>query len=295
MSWSSDFDGRCLLLVLIQRYLSALESHPPLIKRHDYDSDLFDAIDQFSASGIDTPSNTPLTGLRGFVDLVTTIGHVLERLHGGGQIPSSGLAAHHPQMSSVELVLTLEKDMEDLRERLGTQTFGSLDDILNDGTKRTAKAGSLLRQIHYHWYASVTHTLADRRLTHRSRIALRAPFLRHDLLRHSSLAICARSAMTILHIHRLVGDLPFSRHGFSHTRNPLIATGDKCRLAQPTVDATPPYHHVHLPRFYSSLGWRDTACRCPSGRAEHLRSATYTGHQVEVCRAGRGDRAAIGG
>lgn len=38
----------------------------------------------------------------------------------------------------------------------------------------------------------------------RSRIALRAPFLRDPLLRHSSLSICARAALSIIHLHRHV-------------------------------------------------------------------------------------------
>lgn len=42
------------------------------------------------------------------------------------------------------------------------------------------------------------------RLMTRSRIALRAPFLRDPLLRHSSLAICARSALAIVQFHRHV-------------------------------------------------------------------------------------------
>jgi hypothetical protein len=41
-------------------------------------------------------------------------------------------------------------------------------------------------------------------LTCRSRIALRAPFLRDPLLRHSSLSICARAALSIIHFHRHV-------------------------------------------------------------------------------------------
>lgn len=95
------------------------------------------------SGGIDTPSGTPISGLRDFVDLVTSIGGVLERLHTG---------YHADSMPSIESILQLDKEMEDLRERLGT-TFNP--DLRPGGNlpleKRTATAGSLLRQIHYNW------------------------------------------------------------------------------------------------------------------------------------------------
>ncbi|WVR06138.1 hypothetical protein IAU60_003168 [Kwoniella sp. DSM 27419] len=95
--------------------------------------------DVSSASGVDTPSGTPLNGLRAFVDLVTTIGSILERLHSGTTQPLA--------------VLQLDGEMDQLRERLGSLTF---DMDLGDGysveaLKRTAVAGSVLRQIHYNW------------------------------------------------------------------------------------------------------------------------------------------------
>ncbi|WVF71076.1 hypothetical protein IAT40_005873 [Kwoniella sp. CBS 6097] len=164
-------------------YLSALDSHPPLIKTQDYDADLFDVVHSSSASGVDTPSGTPLNGLRAFVDLVTTIGSMLERLHTASSSVLSSSA-------SAETILQLDSEMESLRDRLGSQTFDI--DLGESGSvealKRTAIAGSVLRQIHYNW----------------SRIALRAPFLKDRLLRHSSLSICARAAISILQLHRHV-------------------------------------------------------------------------------------------
>ncbi|OCF32000.1 hypothetical protein I316_06386 [Kwoniella heveanensis BCC8398] len=97
-------------------YLSALDSHPPLIKKQDYDADVFDVVYNSSTSGVDTPSGTPLNGLRAFVDLVTTIGSILERLHTGSPYPLSDSA-------SCEAVLQLDCEMESLRDRLGSQTF----------------------------------------------------------------------------------------------------------------------------------------------------------------------------
>ena len=132
-------------------YLSALEGHPPLIKRQDYDHDLFDAIDRNSSvTGIDTPSGTPLTGLRAFVDLVTTIGGVLEQLHSGYY----GAAGASTSLT-IELVFRLEKEMDDLRERLGPETFRETVNVNGlmegDGNRRTTMAGALIRQIHYNW------------------------------------------------------------------------------------------------------------------------------------------------
>lgn len=151
-----------------------------MIKRQDYDPEVFDVLFQSSSSGVDTPSGTPLHGLRSFVDLVTTIGGVLERLH--VTIPSSE--------GRIELVLQLESEIDSLRDRLGQYTFDIDigDSTSPDSLKRNAAAGSVLRQIHYNW----------------SRIALRAPFLRDPLLRHSSLSICARSALSIVQFHRHV-------------------------------------------------------------------------------------------
>ena len=141
-----------------------MESHPPLIKRQDYDRDVFDPIDQTVSSGIDTPSGTPLPGLRAFVDLVTTIGSVLEQLHQGYYGASAtwsrgpeGLQGTAAEDAICGLVLRLEAEMDRLRERLGEQTFLiNLDEHENgeesvDALKRTAVAGSLLRQMHYNW------------------------------------------------------------------------------------------------------------------------------------------------
>ena len=156
------------------RYLSALESHPPLIKRQDYDGDVFDPIDQTLSSGIDTPSGTPLPGLRAFVDLVTTIGSVLEQLHRGyyGASATWARADGSQGGSAAEdaicgLVLRLEAEMDALRERLGEQTFlinleeqeasGAAAQEPQDALKRTAVAGSLLRQMHFNWYASTAN------------------------------------------------------------------------------------------------------------------------------------------
>lgn len=52
--------------------------------------------------------------------------------------------------------MQLDSELESLRERLGSQTF---DIDLRESTsvealKRTAVAGSVLRQIHYNWWAS---------------------------------------------------------------------------------------------------------------------------------------------
>lgn len=151
-----------------------------MIKRQDYDTEVFDVLFQSSASGIDTPSGQPLHGLRSFVDLVTTIGGVLERLH------LSILTSE----SRIELVLRLESEIDSLRDRLGQHTFDVdiRDSTSTDPLKRNAAAGSVLRQIHYNW----------------ARIALRAPFLRDPLLRHSSLSICARAALAIVQFHRHV-------------------------------------------------------------------------------------------
>jgi hypothetical protein len=46
-------------------------THVQLLE-NDYDMTIFDYIDQASSSGMDTPSNTPLTGFRAFTELVTT-------------------------------------------------------------------------------------------------------------------------------------------------------------------------------------------------------------------------------
>ena len=128
-----------------------MESHPPLIKRQDYDRDVFDPIDQTVSSGIDTPSGTPLPGL-------------LEQLHQGYYGASAtwsrgpeGLQGTAAEDAICGLVLRLEAEMDRLRERLGEQTFLiNLDEHENgeesvDALKRTAVAGSLLRQMHYNW------------------------------------------------------------------------------------------------------------------------------------------------
>jgi hypothetical protein len=133
--------------VLIRSYLSALEGHPPLIKRQDYDPKVFDYIDQSPPpTGVDIDSQTPLSSLRAFVDLVTTVGGLLEDLHIGyyGSQASSEPASH--------LVLRLQAALEGLRGRMGRDTFwaeGSNSSI--EENRQTAKAGSLIRQIHFHW------------------------------------------------------------------------------------------------------------------------------------------------
>lgn len=127
----------------IYSYLSALDNQPPLIKHQDYDADVFDVVYQTTASsGVDTPSGTPLSGLRAFVDLVTTMGSMLEKLHAG----SSG-------STTAEIVLQLDGELDELRERLGNQTFDIdlSESTSNDALKRTAVAGSVLRQIHFNW------------------------------------------------------------------------------------------------------------------------------------------------
>lgn len=155
---------------------------------------MFDVLHQTPSSGVDTPSGTPLHGLRAFVDLVTTIGGILEQLH--VSIPSSE--------SRIELVLRLESEIDDLRDRLGPYTFDiNIGESSSTNTlKRNVAAGSILRQIHYNWY--VRYRIEKPKLIYRSRIALRAPFLRDPLLRHSSLSICARAALSIIHFHRHV-------------------------------------------------------------------------------------------
>jgi hypothetical protein len=79
-----------------------------------------------------------MTGLRAFVDLVTTIGGILE-----------GLNSNIGLESRTELVLQLDNEMDSLRERVGLQ---AIDSDLAMGDNRTATAGSILRQIHYNWY-----------------------------------------------------------------------------------------------------------------------------------------------
>jgi hypothetical protein len=79
-----------------------------------------------------------MTGLRAFVDLVTTIGGILE-----------GLNSNIGPESRTELVLQLDNEMDSLRERVGLQ---AIDCDLAMGDNRTATAGWILRQIHYNWY-----------------------------------------------------------------------------------------------------------------------------------------------
>jgi hypothetical protein len=123
--------------------LSALDSHPPLIKRQDYDPEVFDVLYQTTSSGVDTPSGMPLHGLRSFVDLVTTIGGILEQLH--VSTPTSE--------SRTELVLRLDSEIDSLRDRLGPYTFDiDIGESSSSNTlKRNVAAGSILRQIHYNW------------------------------------------------------------------------------------------------------------------------------------------------
>ena len=99
-------------------YLSALEGHPPLIKRQDYDPRVFDYIDQSPPpTGVDDDSQTPLTSLRAFVDLVTTVGGLLEQLQTGYY---GSQAANEPLP---QLVLRLQSELEGLRNRMGKNTF----------------------------------------------------------------------------------------------------------------------------------------------------------------------------
>ena len=124
---------------------------------------MFDVVYQSSSSGVDTPSGTPLNGLKAFVDLVTTIGSILERLH--VSTPSSE--------SRVGVVLQLESEIDGLRDRLGAQTFdadlgesGSMDMV-----KRASIAGAILRQIHYNWSVpreSRDDSCTDRQVADRS-------------------------------------------------------------------------------------------------------------------------------
>lgn len=85
----------------------------------------------------------PLHGLRSFVDLVTTIGSILERLH----------VSISTSESRIELVLQLESEIDSLRDRLGQHTFDIdiSDSTSTDSLKRNMAAGSILRQIHYNW------------------------------------------------------------------------------------------------------------------------------------------------
>lgn len=114
---------------------------------------MFDVVFQSSTSGVDTPSGTPLNGLKAFVDLVTTIGSVLERLHVSTSSPES----------RIELVLQLESEIDSLRDRLGSQTFNVdlRESASLDMVKRNTIAGSILRQIHYNWYGlcSTDHSI----------------------------------------------------------------------------------------------------------------------------------------
>lgn len=79
--------------------------------------------------------------------MVTTIGRVLEQLH-TGYYGATGASTS----LTIELVLRLEKEMDDLRERLGPETFRENLNIPEvDSNRRTAMAGALIRQIHYNW------------------------------------------------------------------------------------------------------------------------------------------------
>lgn len=119
---------------------------------------MFDPIDQTRSSGIDTPSGTPLPGLRAFVDLVTTVGGMLEQLHQGYYSAWSSCRDALDEGTVITLVLRLEAEMDSLRDRLGEQTFMINLDVdtpgelsAQDALRRTAKAGALLRQMHYNW------------------------------------------------------------------------------------------------------------------------------------------------
>nr|XP_019044437.1 hypothetical protein I302_06348 [Kwoniella bestiolae CBS 10118]OCF23367.1 hypothetical protein I302_06348 [Kwoniella bestiolae CBS 10118] len=177
---------------------------PPLIKQHDYSPDLFDPIlNPASMSGFETPSSSATT-LGAFVDLVRTSGQMLELLHGNKhrhmrQSPEKGSGeTDKGDAASAELILQLDAKLFGLRERLSTGTFDiSLDREVNvEPSARGATAGKLLRQIHYNWL----------------RIAMRAPFLGHPLLGHSSLAICATSALSLLHYHRYLRRITTAIH-----------------------------------------------------------------------------------
>ncbi|WWC85388.1 uncharacterized protein L201_000251 [Kwoniella dendrophila CBS 6074] len=179
-------------------YLAALDDSPPLIKVHDYSSDVFDPIlNPRSTSGLDTPSGSS-TSLGAFVDLVRTAGEILELLHGNKHRRNTSSSTTsdvtggtgNNDLATLELVLRLDSQLDQLRDRLGSATFDiNLDSNDNvDPSTRGITAGKLLRQIHYNWF----------------RIAVRAPFLNHPLLGHSSLAICADSALSLLHYHRYV-------------------------------------------------------------------------------------------
>lgn len=114
---------------------------------------MFDVVWQSSASGVDTPSGTPLNGLRAFVDLVTTIGSLLERLHTTSSYATS---------DSIETVLTLDSELDTLRERLGRLDTDLGESQSAEALKRTAVAGSVLRQIHYNWQVSSSSFLESR-------------------------------------------------------------------------------------------------------------------------------------
>jgi hypothetical protein len=80
------------------------------------------------------------------VDLVTTAGGLLERLH----IGYYGATAHHEP--PVQLALRLQATMDALRARLGRETFG-VEGMGNtiEMNRQTSRSGPFLRQIHYHW------------------------------------------------------------------------------------------------------------------------------------------------
>ncbi|ORY30765.1 hypothetical protein BCR39DRAFT_104825 [Naematelia encephala] len=206
-----------LYILFADVYLAALDSHPPLIKTSDYDPSVFDPI-LFppTSAGTATPPTSSIAGLSAFVDLVRTSGEVLE----------GSLEPPHGALSPTDVlhVLQMEQKLDGLRDRLGVKTFSIRFDskgrIAVEG--RAVLAGRLLRQIHYNWV----------------RIAVREPYLNSPLLSHSSLAVCARSALSILSHYRHVSR---SYDGCAKTH---LYSGPERWTAQPPVDATAPYCYL---------------------------------------------------
>ncbi|GFZ48390.1 hypothetical protein JCM24511_06138 [Saitozyma sp. JCM 24511] len=169
-------------------YLSALDNQTPLIKSTDFEPQIFDRIVFSGAqSGSPTIAGSTNTGLKAFVDLVVVQGKILESLHG------SATTQMH-----VDYILTLDRNLDVLRTKLGSRTFGVEHDRVSKD-ERTQTAGRLLWQIHYNWCAPLPPAT-----DHRCRIAVRAPDIEDPLLGHSSLAICTRASSSLLILYRQV-------------------------------------------------------------------------------------------
>lgn len=130
-------------------YLAALDSSTPLIKVADFDATVFDRIlFRSSTNGATTPTESTVSGLAAFVELVRVQGELLENLHGTAYTESHA-----------ELVLRLDSRLNQLRITLGPKTFGQTEAHANMA-ERARSAGKLLRQIHFNWLGVTmgTHT-----------------------------------------------------------------------------------------------------------------------------------------